>query len=132
MALPVTGTSQFGEQHQIGANVNQYVASPAPVVFSDFNFQDKSEVYLDFQSEQWSPPDSAASEQMFLSLQGSNPGNVFQYISSPANVVYADFSGFERRVLCFEPIPIPYSAPGSKRSGIFLPVILRILAEEQK
>jgi hypothetical protein len=131
MALPLNYQSLLAEQNQIGMNASQYIASPAKVVFAAFNLQDKTEACFVFQSDSWSPPEAAFLTNMLLSLQTKNPNHQFQYSASPAKVVFAIFSSFESRVECFAPYAIPYSAPGSKRSGIFLPVILRMLADER-
>jgi uncharacterized protein (DUF433 family) len=134
MSLPIEVESQLHTGSINPVAVAQIDTGVSPkTILQDFSGFDQVVDVVLFEALSSPVLDKGAIDVALLSRQTHDPQVVAQIDTgvSPKTILQ-DFGTYDQVTEPFFALAIPYSAPGSKRSGIFLPVILRILAEERK
>jgi hypothetical protein len=134
MSLPIVIENQFTRTGFNPVAIAQIDTGVTPkTILQDFSGFDQVLDYFDFTALESPVLTKGAIDVALLSRNLHDPQAVAQIDTGVTpKTILQDFSAYDQVVEPFFSLAIPYSAPGSKRSGIFLPVILRILAEEQK
>jgi uncharacterized protein (DUF433 family) len=134
MSLPIVLENQLQRTSINPQAIAQIDTGLTPkTVLQDFSGFDQVQDVFEFDALSTPVLDKGAIDIALLSRQLPSTQVVAQIDTGlTPKTILQDFSAYDQVSEPFFSLAIPYSAPGSKRSGIFLPVILRILAEEQK
>ncbi len=134
MSLPIVVENQLQKASINPQAVAQIDTGVTPkTILQDFSGFDQVLDFFDFTALETPILNKSTIDVAMLSRQLHDPQVVAQIDTGiTPKTILQDFSTYDQVTEPFFALAIPYSAPGSKRSGIFLPVILRILAEEQK